>query len=450
MRARIGALASIVALGAAAGCPAPRHPAPPRIAPVTLEVGRAGYALRGVAGDADRLYAAFAPLAGDHTCAPLPGAARPGEAGPCDRPSIVEARRGAAVVWSAKLDGTVGPLAAVGPLVVATISQGPPALRGQPGAALDALDAATGQPRWRVALDATDWAVIATIAPAPDGVLVGGSFAGTLRAADHVVSTAGRSDGFVAKLTPAGAVAWLVRLGGPGADAVLGVAAAQGKVAIAGTFAAGAELGGVPLPPYNPRSPFADAFAASLDPGGARVWSATFGGKDDDAVAGIAVDTAGRYVVAATARDTVDVGSSQLAVQGAADGLVAWINPDGTKGPAVLIGGLDFDGLRAIAPVGDHVVVGGFFSGRMDLAGRTVTAGGGDDSFLAVLDGSGAVTDAWQVGGEGREEIVQLATIPGGFVAGVAHTAAARVGETALPSPADPMTGAALVVRPAP
>ena len=430
MRARAFALALL----AVAGCPAPHHPEPARIAPVTLEVGRAGYALRGAAGDGDRLYAAFAPLAAAGT-------------------STIEARSGAAVVWHAQLDGIVGPIARApaAPLVFATLSQGPPALRGQPGAAVAALDAATGAARWRVAIDSTDWAVIATIAPAADGVLVGASFAGTLRAGDKVVSTAGRGDGFVAKLTLGGQVAWLVRLGGPGSDAVQGVAAsADGRVAIAGTFAAGAELGGEVLPPYDQRSPLADAFAASLSPDGARRWSATFGGKENDAIAGIAIDAAGRHIVAATARDTVDVGSSQLAVQGAADGLVAWIMPDGTKGPAVLLGGLDFDGLRGIAAVGDHVVVGGFFSGQMDLAGRTLTAGGGDDSFLAVLDGSGAVTDAWQVGGDGREEIAQLAAIPGGFVAAVTHTAAARIGDVALPSPADPMTGAALVVRPAP
>src|SRR5206468_2250670 len=83
---------------------------------------------------------------------------------------------------------------------------------------------------WQIAFDSTDWAIVSSLAGAPDGgAIVGGSFAGTLRASARVVSTAGGSDGFVARVSPSGEVAWLVRLGGAGADAVQGVAAAGGR-----------------------------------------------------------------------------------------------------------------------------------------------------------------------------------------------------------------------------
>src|SRR6185503_8651700 len=118
--------------------------------------------------------------------------------------------------------------------------------------------------------DATDWSVIGSLAPAPDGVLVGGSFAGTLRIADRVVGSGGKTDGFAASVTAAGALRWLIRLGGPGADAVQGVAAAGDRVAIAGTFTAGADLLGQALPPYDDRSLAADGFVAELDAAGAR------------------------------------------------------------------------------------------------------------------------------------------------------------------------------------
>ena len=55
------------------------------------------------------------------------------------------------------------------------------------------------------------------------------------------------------------------------------------------------------------------------------------------------------------------------------------------------------------------------------------------------------VVTAWPVSGDGREEITALAAHPGGFVAGIAHTAAATVGGDALPAPRDPMSGAAIV-----
>jgi hypothetical protein len=238
-----------------------------------------------------------------------------------------------------------------------------------------------------------------------------------------------------------------VRLGGAGPDAVQGVAATATRIAIAGTFTAGAELHGVTLPAIDDRVPYGDAFVAELDANGARKWSATFGSRADDAVAGVAIDARGRVAVAATVHDIVHVGSASLTTQGAGDGLVVWYGEGGELGASAVLGGADFDGMRAITAVGDNVVVGGFFSGTLEVAGQKLTAGGGDDAFLAALDGSGTVTTAWHVGGAGREDIASLSALPGGFIAGIAHTAAARVDDDTLPAPADPASGAALVVR---
>jgi hypothetical protein len=222
-------------------------------------------------------------------------------------------------------------------------------------------------------------------------------------------------------------------------------------VAIAGTFAAGAELGGVPLPPFDDRLASADAFVAELDLAtGARAWAATFGGKGDDSVAGVAITPSGRVAVAANLRGAMRVGATQLRANGASDGLVVWLSPAGELGPTAILGGGDFDGLRAIAAVGERVVVGGFFSGRIALGATTLSAGGGDDAFVASVVPSGAVERAWQIGGPGREEIAGLAAIPGGFVAGVAHTAELVADGERLPAPKDPMSGAAVVVRAVP
>jgi hypothetical protein len=421
-----------------AACPAPRGPSAARIAAQTLEIGRAGAVLSGVAGDGTTMFAALAsvPAAGTATSTTTI------EALPAD----------AAPAWHTALDGTGGPLARSGPHVIAALGgTGAVAglgLRGEPGAAEAALDAATGAVVWTLAIDATEWSVVAALAATGDGVIVGGSFAGTLRIGASVVSSAGKTDGFVARLTATGGVAWLVRVGGPGADAIQGVAAAGDRIAIAGTFAPGADLLGQPLPPFDDRSPNADGFVAELDGTGARGWAQTFGGKADESVAGVAIDAHGRIAVAASARDTVHVGGADLVANGTADGLVAWWTPGGGAGAAVVLGGADFDGLRAIAAAGDHVVVAGFFSGAIKLGARTLTAGGGDDAFLAELDASGTVVQAWPVGGDGREEITALGAIPGGFIAGIAHTAAARIDTGTLPAPADPLSGAAVIVRP--
>jgi hypothetical protein len=416
--------AAIFVLVVLAGCPGPKHPRGGHARAFTLEVGRPGSALRGVAGDHDRVYAAFSNAA----------------------KTTIEARRGETIAWHVEADGTAGPLAVAGDNLAVTLG-GAPALRGEPGAIVVGLDTKTGAEHWRTAIDSTEWSVISSVAPTQDGFVIGGSFSGTLRADATVVSSAGGSDGFVARLSNTGKVLWLLRIGGAGADAVQGVAASAGRIAIAGTVSAGADVLGQPLPVLDERSPFADGFVAELDDTGVRRWSATFGGMSDDSVAGVAIDAAGRVIVAANARGAMHVGNSELMAQGASDGMVIWWQPGGERGPTVLLGGLEFDGLRAIAAVGDRVVVGGFFSGSMRLGDRVVTAGGGDDSFLVALDDAGNTVAAWQIAGEGREEIAALAATPEGFIAGITHTATASIEDAALPAPSDPMTGAALVIR---
>ncbi|MEO7732291.1 MAG: hypothetical protein ABIY55_15070 [Kofleriaceae bacterium] len=425
-----------LSLAVLAACPAPRGPGSGAVDGRVLEIGRPGSVLAGVAARGSTVFASM------------------GTARPVASTSIEAFAAGASAArptWRTDLAGFNGPLAVSGNLVVAAIGGSGTvaglALRGEPAAALAALDATTGAVAWKLAIDATEWATISSLAATPDGVVVGGTFSGTLRIADRVVSSAGRADGFVARISTAGALAWVIRVGGAGADSVAGVAAAGDRLAIAGTFAAGAEIQGQPLPAFDERSLHADAFVAELDPAGALRWAHSFGGKTDEAVAGVAIDGAGRVAVAATIRDTVHLGAADLVAAGASDGLVAWWLPDGSPGPTLLLGGSELDGLRAITAAGEHVVVAGFYRGALQLGDRALTSSGGDDAFLVEL-APGAVVRTWPITGDGREEITALAGFPGGILAGLAHTTAARIDDDKLPSPSDPMAGAAVVLRP--
>jgi len=377
-----------------AGCPSP-HPSAPAAEPVTTEVGGP---LRGVTGDGASLVASIG-----------------------DRVSS----RGAHV-WSVQLPGTAGPLASGGGIIYAAASA---KLRGDPGALVVMLDAATGATKARLDIDATGWSLITGVAPIDGGVIVGGSFQGTLRAANAVVASAGETDGFVARLTAAGEVAWLVRLGGPGSDAVQGVAVREQRIAIAGTFSPAADILGEPLQSVDEQLPFADAFAATFDASGKRTWTATFGSRLDDAVAGVAIDDLDRVVVAATARDVVHVGAQELTAK-ATDALVVWFARSDAK--ALLIGDAGVDGATAITAAGEHVIV----------AGTSAQA-----AFIAEL-APGETVARWPVAGPGREEVPALATIPGGYVAAIAHTGTLTFDGATLPAPADPLLGGALAIRP--
>jgi hypothetical protein len=412
------------------GCPGPKSPTPP-IGSSTLDIGRDGHGLRGVAGDAGTIYSALTSYPSAQT--------------------IIEARRDGkpAAAWTVPTDGTAGPLARAGSLLAVALSgtkqAGGTPLRGAPGALLLAVDASSGAVAWKLAIDANEWSVISSIAPFDDGFIVGGSFSGTLRATDHVVSSAGKLDGFVARVTAKGTVDWLIRLGGANADAVTGVATLGDRIAITGTFATGAELQGEPFVAFDDKSPAVDVFTAELDSKGTRKWSASFGGKLDDSSAGIAIDNRGRIAIAASVRDHLKIDVYDIRAAGPSDGLVVFYGKDGSVGAAISIGGEALDGLHAITATGDRIVVGGFFAGSLEVGSEILTASG-DDAFLAAFDGI-KVTGVWPVAGAGREEITALSSVPGGFIAGVAHTATAKVDGQPLAAPKDPASGAALVVR---
>ncbi len=451
---------ALIALLLAVACRGADRPHAATAASFTIELEPSGETVRGLAGDGAGLFVAR----GDALHSEIARLASPG----------------GEVAWSVPLPGSAGSLAAIpGAVVVAISATGAlvdPAvgarvtLHGEPSGLVVALDAATGKPRWRVPVDGTEFAVITSIAaiadPAPGArvsVVVGGVFSGTIRIGDAVntgrtaaeigrtvVSSGGRTDGFVAALASDGTVLWVDRVGGPGADAVEGVAARGDRIAIAGMFAGGAELMGEVLPAFDERLPFADGFVAELDLAGARRWAQTFGGQADDAVAGVAIDREQRVAVAATLRTTFKLGDRQLDVSGAADGLVAWYSPGGELGAATLIGGNDFDGVRAITAVDDRVVVAGFFRGALTLGKRALDAGGGDDSFIVTVTPSGQLEQSWHIAGTGREEVTALAAIPGGFIAGIAHTAALQIDDATLAARSDGSGGAAVIARPAP
>ncbi len=414
------------ALGACllAGCPGAR-PAAPAASPVTTEVGGP---LRGLAADGGSLLVAIGSRVtsrGAHVWS-MELASAPASAAAASPAPASPAPASPAPASPAPANATPGALASGDGLVYAAASA---KLRGDPGALVVALDAATGAERWRLSIDSTGWSVITSVAPIAGGVVVGGSFQGTLRAASSVVASAGSTDGFVARIGRDGSLAWLVRLGGPGADAVQGVAVRGERIAIAGTFSPAADILGEPLASVDEQLPFADAFAATLDGSGKRTWSATWGSRLDDAVAGVAIDDRDRVVVAGTARDVVHVDAQDLKAK-ETDAIVVWFAK--TSASARLVGGADLDGASAIVAAGDHVVVAGY---------------AGSAAFVTELSDVEQIAE-WQAMGTGREEVPALAAVPGGFAALIAHTATLTFDGVSLPAPADPMAGGALVVRP--
>jgi hypothetical protein len=364
--------------------------------------------------------------------------------------------------WSAPASG--GPVAAAGTRVIAavvpragatTIAIGDRALatRGAPGAALIGLDAATGAVAWTLPVGATEWSVVAAIDGAPDGDAIAvGSFAGTLRAGDRVVTSAGSSDGFALRVDAAGAVRWLVRMGGASADGLSAVAFAPGspdRLAVAGSITGNADFRGTALAARDPDAATTDAVVAALDPTGLPRWGRVHGGEGQDAAAGVALLADGSVALAATVREVVHAGGDLHVVRGASDTLVVVHAADGAPRGSTLIGGQDYDGARGlvVAP-GDELVAGGWFSGTLRTPTGDVLAGGGDDAYVAHLSRDARIHAFDIVSGDGREEVAALGASAAGVAVAIGYTAATTVAGTALPAPADPGGGAAVVFFP--
>ncbi len=106
---------------------------------------------------------------------------------------------------------------------------------------------------------------------------------------------AGQTDAYVAKLTPAGALAWAKSMGGSTNDyAYAMVVDARDNVYVTGSFGSTANFGGVSLASAGG----SDVFVAKLSGGtGSVVWAYRMGGVGDDLGEGIAVDGLGNVYV---------------------------------------------------------------------------------------------------------------------------------------------------------
>ena len=238
-----------------------------------------------------------------------------------------------------------------------------------------AVDAATGAIAWRVPFDATEFAMITSIAPLDDGGArrrrhVLRNAAGRRRRRDPRTRARRverrqqrwlRRDAHADGARRAGSCASVVR----GADAVQGVAARGDRIAIAGTFSArrraprraARRVRRAPAVRRWLRRRARRDRRAPLEPD-VRRQARRCGRRCRDRLASNASPSPRRSATrsGSAARD--------LAARGDGDGLVAWFSPAGEPGATTILGGTDFDGLRAIAAVDDRVVVAGFFSRR--------------------------------------------------------------------------------------
>jgi len=244
-----------------------------------------------------------------------------------------------------------------------------------PHARIHAFDAASGKPRWTYELHSSSYAVVRGLAASADGaVFAVGAFAGVVEIADTALRSDGLQDGLIIALDRNGAPSWGQRFGGVGGDYAAAVAwDSKLGLAVAGAFTGEAAVGRATA---RSQDDSFDVVLLRLRADGGLLWVKTLGGTGTDTPIGVAMANgriavaagfedammvAGQPVSAAGAADIVVSAWN-------ADGSAAWSQIVGSEeldlgaGLAASADGFALAGeLGAAATIGDaHAAAGSF------------------------------------------------------------------------------------------
>jgi VCBS repeat-containing protein len=209
------------------------------------------------------------------------------------------------------------------------------------------------------------------------------------------IASNGSSDGYVQKLDAAGALVWMVQLGGNSSDTAndLAIDAANNL------YTTGRHRGGVDFDPGAGTTSLtnagsSDIYVQKMDTDGTFEWVVGMGGTDFEEGNGVSVDDAGNVYVAGHFADTVDfdpgVGTLGLTSAGGSDMFVLKLDTTGALTWARTFGDTGADVSFALAADDDdNVVVGGKFAGTVDFdptaATQNTASAGGEDAVVLKL-----------------------------------------------------------------
>src|SRR3569623_1916615 len=138
-------------------------------------------------------------------------------------------------------------------------------------------------------------------------------------------ASAGGSDGFLAKLTADGKMAWVQQYGAKRDDDAKAVAAHGDRVVVVGNF-----LDEIKAGEYAHKAVGSDdLFAAAYDKTGAVQWLWTLGGIDSDGANTVAASPDGGWVIGGSYSDSITIGSTVLKSKGKTDALLIKLAPSG-------------------------------------------------------------------------------------------------------------------------
>jgi len=246
----------------------------------------------------------------------------------------------------------------------------------------------TGSPRWSRSLPLSASSRVGLAVTDGGGLLVAGSFSGTVQVGAQSLTSAGGMDIALLRLDANGQPLWAKRFGGTGQDEAQALAAdAEAHIHLAGKTE-GFQFEGAPAPLFAP------GFLAELSSSGGYLAAQTFEGT----VNAFAFDTQGRTFVTGwrdQAADTLIVDCFDT------DGAFLWSHT--SKSPS---SGLA-EGMALSVLADGSLLVAGHFSGY--LADVKDGPSAGNDMFLLRFSPEGTLTSKKLLGGPGWDSVAGMA-----------------------------------------
>ena len=199
---------------------------------------------------------------------------------------------------------------------------------------------------------------------------------------------------------------WAVSAGGLLHDSGNRIAVeSTGNYLVAGTFTENAHFGNTKLTSEGRK----DIFVAKVSPFGEFLWAMSVGGRGDDFIDGIAVDLKGRVRITGHFTGTAMFGSSILVSTGATDIFVAVIDSSGKILWATSAGGKKVDVGEGIAvDIQGNSYVTGTFDSIASFGKYTLVSAGQRDVFVAKIDNAGKYVWAQSAGGKWRDWVSDI------------------------------------------
>ncbi|MEM9193402.1 MAG: hypothetical protein AAGF12_29780 [Myxococcota bacterium] len=275
------------------------------------------------------------------------------------------------------------------------------------------------------------------IAAAPSLVAVTGTYGSRLAFNGIALPSAASDDGFLAILSGFPNPPLSARAFPSGGNAFGNDVAIHGEqLCSVGRFDTNIDLG-TPQGSINSGGS-GDGYVLGTRTSGGGLWGITQGSDRGDTFLATVALPNGDCIVAGLVGGAVTTGPEELPYGGMTDGYLGRFSATGAVWE-MTFGGPGIDNLRTVARLGELILVGGSFTGTIEVGSVPVASAGGRDGLVVALNPGGEVQWVYRFGGAGDETVEGVALKAGEVVVTGSYVGATTIGTESTTSPNDQM-----------